>query len=233
MARLVYRRAGCLMLNLASGKASPHGAEEISAVAVKNGQWWRCRGRGHSPWCAGTDCLPPGTTDKGHAMDADKFKQGMRRLASGVSLITTVNNGERHGLVATAVSSVTATPPTLLICVNKTASAHDHIGEAGLFCVNILADGHEDVAARFSSARDRETRFSTGEWCEIETGAPALIGSLVSFDCEVRQTISYMSHTIYLAEIVGVELWAETVEPLVYFDGRYRLLEDDKLAKAS
>lgn len=166
-------------------------------------------------------------------MDADKFKLGMRRLASGVSLITTVDDGVRHGLVATAVSSVTATPPSLLICVNKTASAHDHIAASGIFCVNILADGHEDVAARFSSARDRDTRFDSGEWRTIETGAPALVGSLVSFDCEVRQSIPYESHTIFIAEIVGVELWAETVEPLVYLEGRYRLLVEDKLAKAS
>ena len=166
-------------------------------------------------------------------MDADIFKQGMRRLASGVSLITTVRDGVRHGLVATAVSSVTATPPSLLICVNKSASAHDHIAASGIFCVNVLAEGHEEVAARFSSARDRETRFEQGDWRKIVTGAPALHGALVSFDCEVRQSISYESHTIFIAEIVGAELWSDTVEPLVYLEGRYRLLLEDKLAKAS
>lgn len=111
-------------------------------------------------------------------MDAELFKRGMRRLASGVSLITTIDDGVRYGLVATAVSSVSAAPPTLLICVNTAASAHDHVAAAGVFCVNILAEGHEDVAARFSSSRDRETRFASGEWRQIETGAPALVGAL-------------------------------------------------------
>ena len=159
-------------------------------------------------------------------MDKDHFKRGMRRLASGVSLITTVNKGVRHGLVATAVSSVTADPPSLLVCINKTASAHAHVEEAGIFCVNILADAHEDVAGRFSSPVDREKRFELGDWREIVTGAPALAGSLVSFDCEVRQVVPYQSHTIFLAEIVGVELWAEEYNPLVYLDGRYRLLAE-------
>ena len=159
-------------------------------------------------------------------MNRDHFKLGMRRLAAGVSLITTTNGGQRHGLVATAVNSVTADPPTLLVCINKNASAHAHVEEAGILCVNILADAHEDVASRFSSPVDREKRFDLGEWQQIVTGAPALVNSLVSFDCEVRQVVPYQSHPIFLAEIVGVELWAESISPLLYLDGAYRLLAE-------
>jgi Conserved protein/domain typically associated with flavoprotein oxygenases, DIM6/NTAB family len=157
-------------------------------------------------------------------MTPDDFKLGMRRLAAGVSLITTVNRGQRHGLVATAVNSVTADPPTLLVCINKTASAHDHVAEAGLLCVNILADEHEAVAGRFSSPVDREKRFDQGEWRTIRTGAPALVNALASFDCEVRQQVPYRSHSIFLAEIVGIELWGDSISPLLYLDGRYRYL---------
>jgi flavin reductase len=159
-------------------------------------------------------------------MDSDQFKRGMRRLASGVSLITTVNQGVRHGLVATAVSSVTADPPTLLVCINRNASAHAHVEEAGILCVNVLSDAHQDVAARFSSSTDRHLRFEQGDWREIETGAPGLANSLASFDCIVRQVVPYHSHSIFLAEIVGVELWADTSSPLLYMDGRYRMLAD-------
>jgi flavin reductase len=155
-------------------------------------------------------------------MDVDRFKLGMRRLASGVSLITTLADGNRHGLVATAVSSVTGEPPSLLICVNKNASAHDHISRSGIYCVNVLPESAQMIAARFSSAMDREKRFETGEWEVLETGAPALVGSLVSFDCEVRETLSYKSHTIFIAEIVATEIWSSETSPLVYLDGRYR-----------
>ena len=154
-------------------------------------------------------------------MHNQEFKLGMRRLAAGVSLITTVNQGTRHGLVATAVSSVTADPPTLLVCINKTASAHAHVSEAGILCVNILGETHEDVAGRFSSPVDREKRFDYNQWQTLRTGAPALVNAMVSFDCEVRQVVPYQSHTIFLAEIVSVELWAEAHRPLVYLDGRY------------
>lgn len=168
-------------------------------------------------------------------MESDQFKRGMRRLAAGVSLITTVNQGVRHGLVATAVSSVTAEPPTLLVCINKTASAHAHVEQAGILCVNILSELHETVAARFSSSVDRHKRFEMDEWRHIKTGAPGLVDSLVSFDCEVRQVVPYQSHTIFLAEIVGVELWSDAINPLLYLDGRYRMLAgaEDALRIAS
>ena len=72
------------------------------------------------------------------SIDAAAFKKGMRHLAASVTLITTRHRDLRGGLTATAVCSVSAEPPQILVCVNKTASAHDPIGEAGFFCVNIL-----------------------------------------------------------------------------------------------
>lgn len=53
----------------------------------------------------------------------------------------------------------------------------------------------------------------------------------MSFDCVVRQTVPYHSHTIFIADIVGVELWTDAVASLVYFEGRYRHLEDARLAE--
>jgi flavin reductase len=158
-------------------------------------------------------------------MDSAKFKLGMRRLAAGVTLITTVRDGERHGLVATAVSSLSAEPPSLLACVNRSASAHAHIRASGIFCVNVLAASQKDHAARFSSSTDRDRRFQDGDWRVLTTGAPALAGSLVSFDCEVRQSFEYESHTIFIGEIVGLELWIPSIRPLIYMDGTYLHIE--------
>ena len=66
------------------------------------------------------------------SVDATAFKKGMRHLAASVTLITTRHRDLRGGLTATAVCSVSAEPPQILVCVNKTASAHDPIGEAGV-----------------------------------------------------------------------------------------------------
>ena len=87
------------------------------------------------------------------SIDAAAFKKGMRHLAASVTLITTRHRQQRGGLTATAVCSVSAEPPQLLVCVNKTASAHDPIGHAGFFCVNILSPQHRKIAERFAGRK--------------------------------------------------------------------------------
>lgn len=156
----------------------------------------------------------------------EMFKLGMRRLVSGVTLVTTCHEGVRHGLVATAVTSVTGDPPTLLICVNKSASAHAPLAAARIFCVNVLADDHGDVARQFSSPLHRDERFGIGDWVALATGAPALRGCLAAFDCEAVELIPYNSHTIFLGKIRKIELWRGKIDPLLYVDGMYRKLAD-------
>jgi flavin reductase (DIM6/NTAB) family NADH-FMN oxidoreductase RutF len=117
--------------------------------------------------------------------DADKFKAGMRKFASGVTLITSSNEGTRAGLVATAVSSVSTTPPTLLICVNRSASAHDVIDKSGSFAVNVLSANDLHLIEVFSRSALRDQRFKVGDWGTLVTGAPVLASAMASFDCEV------------------------------------------------
>lgn len=154
-------------------------------------------------------------------MDQLLFKNGMRRLASGVSLITTERDGVRHGMACTSVTSVSADPPTVLVCINKSASSHDHIAAVGVFCVNLLSSADRHVASAFSSAADRETRFMKGEWGTLVTGSPVLRTAEASFDCRVVETISVHTHTIFVGAVVGADLSEVGMVPLVYHDGSY------------
>lgn len=149
----------------------------------------------------------------------------MRRLASGVSLITGAQAGVRAGLIATAVSSVSTSPPTLLICVNRSASAHDVIDRTGRFAVNFLSAADLHLVDAFSKSVLREERFKAGVWTELSSGAPILRSSLAAFDCEVVQRIAYESHTIFLGEVKDVHLAEADVDPLLYMDSTFRRLE--------
>ena len=157
------------------------------------------------------------------SIDAAAFKKGMRHLAASVTLITTRHCDLRGGLTATAVCSVSAEPPQLLICVNKTASAHDPIGEAGVFCVNILAPEHRKIAERFAGMDgvEGDDRFiDMGEWSTLSTGAPVLKGCPVSFDCKLVTKVAAGTHTIYLGEIVDISL-DPAAHALLYCDGAF------------
>jgi flavin reductase len=162
--------------------------------------------------------------DRPPAADSADFRLGMRRLPAGVSLITTRDGDTPYGLVATSVSSLSADPPTLLVCVNKSASSHDPLLRAGIFCVNVLANENEPEAARFASSGNRESRFAEGGWISLVTGAPVFEGALAAFDCVTAHAISYQSHTIFIGEIKTIHLPERQIEPLVYLDGRYRNL---------
>lgn len=153
---------------------------------------------------------------------AENFKSGMRRLASGVSLITTEDaQGAWHGMIATSVTSVSAEPPSLLVCVNRTASCHEPLVASGVFCVNFLGEDNDSIAAVFSSSKFKEKRFHEGDWRRISTGAPALASSLVSFDCRVKQQLQADSHTIFIGSVEAIELWDQPLSPLVYMNGGY------------
>ncbi|XDA98716.1 flavin reductase family protein [Sulfitobacter sp. LCG007] len=154
---------------------------------------------------------------------SEAFTKGMRRLAAGVSLITTEQDGRRYGLIATAVTSVCAEPPTLLICVNRTASIHAHLMQAGSFCVNVLSAPQSDIAIRFATPRDRDTRFEVGTWVTRQTGAPALEGACVSFDCRTTHQMAQGTHTVLFGEIADVWL-QDAAAPLTYHEGSFGTL---------
>ena len=152
----------------------------------------------------------------------DLFKLGMRRLAAGVSLITTLDGaGRRHGMIATSVTSVCLDPPSLLACINKSASSYEALVNAGVFCVNLLAEDADDVAMRFSSSKFRDLRFTEDGWGRLETGSPVLDSAIASFDCRVTSMIEASSHTIFIGEVVDVRLPQGQLSPLLYLDGAF------------
>jgi flavin reductase len=158
-------------------------------------------------------------------IESELFKRGMRRLAAGVCVVTTIDNKVPNGFVATSVSSVSIEPtPSLLVCVNRIASCHGIIQRTGAFCVNLLRDTDVEVARRFSTTDGRQTRFDGSPWVPLATGAPALLGALASFDCRVSNAMAVHSHTIFIGDVKSVRLWQDDVAPLVYLDGRFETL---------
>ncbi len=155
-------------------------------------------------------------------MDPKDYRNLMRHQAGAVTLIATGEAGKRTGLVATAVCSLTDTPPMLLICVNQNASAHDVIAECGCFSVNLLGPTQRDLVAVFTGQTGLagEDRFDDHLWRTLETGAPVLKETLASFDCKVVDTKRVSTHTIYIGEVCAGDS-LEEASPLVYFRGDF------------
>jgi flavin reductase (DIM6/NTAB) family NADH-FMN oxidoreductase RutF len=155
----------------------------------------------------------------------DAFKSGMRRLAAGVSIISAAGSEGPLGITATAVTSLSPEPPSVLCCVNRAL----HVGEAiqahGSFGLNILRDDHHPLARRFAGmdgARGTE-KFAEGAWIDLPSGAPGLADSLVTLDCQLDQAIDAGTHLILVGMIKEIRL-GELGNPLVYCDGNFSSL---------
>ena len=155
----------------------------------------------------------------------EEFKKGMQQLAATVTIITARHSGVRSGLTATAVSSVSNDPPTLLVCVNKSAGTHDLIANSGKFSVNLLNKDQVHVSNGFaSSVNDPEEKFENGEWGESSIETPILKEANTAFSCTVAQTVDTNTHTIFIGTIEDIQ--HNEQQPLIYGGKGYKTLTD-------
>ena len=154
-------------------------------------------------------------------IQATDFKNAMSLLTSAVNVVTTAGMSGRYGFTASAVCSVTDTPPTLLVCMNKSSRSHEHFIENKILTVNVLGAEHEQISNVFASSRcSSDERFKQGNWMTLETGAPVLEEALVSFDCEIDQIQEVGTHSIFICRVAAIQK-SEQDQSLVYFNRAY------------
>lgn len=147
------------------------------------------------------------------------FRKAMRRLATTVHVVTCRYGKQRFGMTATAVLSVCNDPPAMLACVNSSSSLFKPLDAAEQFCINLLKQGQEDVALAFSGGLAGEQRFQIGEW-SIMAGVPYLINAQASVFCQVRETVYFGTHGLFIGAVFNI-ITAEEVRPLLYQDGKF------------
>lgn len=153
------------------------------------------------------------------------FKQAMRRLIGGVSVITAGSGEARTGLTVTSAISLSLDPPTMLVCVNRNASAWPIIRRERHYCVNVLDARHQHIADRFAGRGGVKgaARYEGARWRRFATGAWGLDDALAVVDCTVEEIIERHSHGIIIGAVKWVHLGGGG-EALVYGHGSYRAL---------
>ena len=157
---------------------------------------------------------------------AAAFKAAMRRLAATVTIVSNrePETGRRSGMTATAVTSLSADPPSLLVCVNRQASMHASLTEGSPFCVNILGQAHADLARSFGGRVEPELRFEEGDWAEDQS-VPYLADAVATLFCTVDALVDYATHSIVIGLVTAVHVH-EHQQPLIYGNGRFALMGD-------
>ncbi len=141
----------------------------------------------------------------------------MRHVAATVYAVTTTYEGRDYGILATAISSLSFSPPSLLACINRDASLHEPLAKAERFCVNVLGLSNRDVAEHFMIPIPE--RFIVGDW-ERHHDVPVLANAQSSLICTVADRHEFGTHTIFIGELIAAN-HREDATPLTYFDRHY------------
>lgn len=155
-------------------------------------------------------------------IDRTSYRDAMARLGAAVNVITTNGAGGPRGFTASAVCSVTDSPPTLLLCLNQNSDNHDPLKANGILCVNTLAASQEALSPMFAGFTnvDQSDRFKQVEWTTLETGSPVLKDAIVSFDCRIESVTEVGTHTVFFCQVQAIQV-GPAHEGLIYFGRAY------------
>lgn len=165
-------------------------------------------------------------TQPGNLIDPEILRLAMRRWATGVTVVTSHAEGIRHGMTCSSFTSVSLTPPLVLVSLEHSTRTFALVKASGVFGVTILAEHQREVSERFAG-RDTEfkDRFAGCRVYTLNTGAPLLEDGLAGFDCRVVATYTAGTHTLIIGEVVACRITSdENPAPLIYVNRGYRKL---------
>jgi Conserved protein/domain typically associated with flavoprotein oxygenases, DIM6/NTAB family len=158
-------------------------------------------------------------------VDVATFRQAMGLFPGAVTLITTGEGDLRRGITAAAVCSVTDSPPSILVCVNRKTGTCQEIQRSGRFSVQLLGADQSDLALCFAGATGATglEKFAAPDWTTCPAGLPRLKAALASLSCRVTSQSENGSHMVFIGTIEDVALGDG--EALVYARSKFRRLE--------
>lgn len=162
---------------------------------------------------------------------SEGFRAAMRQLAGAVSIVSVGRGAEISGMTATSVTSLSAEPPRLLVCINRTASSWPLLERHRSFAVNILDAHQRHIADRFAGRHgvSGAARFEGASWTALVTGTPVLATALATLDCRVEEVIERHSHAIVIGEVVAIGV-RDQGAALAYWRGNYVALDNEEEA---
>jgi flavin reductase (DIM6/NTAB) family NADH-FMN oxidoreductase RutF len=163
-------------------------------------------------------------------IEPQAFREVMAHWASGVTVVTSLEQGRPVGITVSSFASLSLQPPQILVCINRKLHTHDIVMQSGCFAVNILSIEQVAWGMRFAGMQPEvKDRFHDIQWASAETGSPLLPAVLGWLDCLVRHTLDGGDHTIFVGEVVASGV-RDNGDPLVYYNRNWRRLANEPLS---
>lgn len=177
-----------------------------------------------------------------NALNQTEFRQAMAHLPAGVNIITTQGAAGRCGITASAVCSVTDSPPTVLVCVNRGSASHAIFQRNGRLCVNVLSSEQEELAKHFAGMTQvpMEDRFAWDIWeadgaqCgeQCRGDQPALRDAIVRLQGRISDCKEVGSHSVMFVTLDRITV-REEGDSLVYFNRGFHRVQRELSARSA
>lgn len=158
------------------------------------------------------------------AVTRPQFADAMARLASTVCVVSSGSGSECLGRTATAVFSLSASPPSVVVSIKADSALATTIAAQEGFCLAMLAQGQELVADAFAGKVAAASRYLVGIWADWPSGRPRLLGAAAGLDCLLSASVLVGDHRLFVGTIVATET-ADYAEPLLWSERRYQALD--------
>ena len=155
----------------------------------------------------------------------DHFVEAMSRGAFTVSIAATDGQAGRAGITVSAMTSVSADPPTLLVCVNRQSHFASNLAVNKRFCVSLLNSEQSGIADVFAGRTDIGDRFTIGDWQSSSLGMPVLAHAVAAFDCELLECKAVGTHDVAIGLVRDVHYGADSQRPLIHHRRHYGVPE--------
>ena len=152
--------------------------------------------------------------------DTDMFRKAWGKFATGVSVITSIeDDGSVHGMAANGIASVSLEPMLVLVCVDRRRNTFGLIKKTGRFAINILREDQDSVAEHYARPPERRIGPPDAEVSITDSGAASIEGCLAFMDCVVRDEVAKGDHSIFIGEVE--DLRVNEGRPLIFFESRF------------
>lgn len=151
-------------------------------------------------------------------VDIETLKAVHRSFPTGVTIVTTTQEDNApRGITVNAFSSVSLTPPLILVCAGRASTTHPHFYRSRRFGVSILARDQTRIAVRF--AQKQTDKFTDIAWHWGEHGCPLIDGACAHLEAHVEEQAQTDTHSILIGRVLSAAAWPRA--PLVYFAGEF------------
>jgi 4-hydroxyphenylacetate 3-hydroxylase, reductase component len=150
-------------------------------------------------------------------VESQKFRDALRKFASGTTLVTVVHDGKPHGMTASSFASASLDPPLVVVCLDVASRTREIVEATGRFAVNILGEDQEWMARAFAKPGDKP--FDKLSHRPGLGGIPLIDGAIAWLECTVKELTNAGDHDIFVGEVLTAE--STELPPLIHYDRAY------------